>query len=128
MRRTFGGTVLLLLLLLLFAFLAELQAAITTPALAATDSTTAAAAAKPEPAKEAATTAPAAGKKSRPEADLSSLPTRQYLDTTVVPILLQALSQLAKERPASPIEFVANYLLQNKSHYEGGSQQQSIDK
>jgi hypothetical protein len=35
-------------------------------------------------------------KKSR--VDLQSLPTRQYLDQTVVPILLQALSTLAKER------------------------------
>lgn len=87
-------------------------------------------AAKPEPAKDTGSGgAPTAAKKSRPEADLSSLPTRQYLDTTVVPILLQALSQLAKERPASPIEFVAKYLLQNKAQYEGGSQQQgTIDK
>lgn len=30
--------------------------------------------------------------------DLQSLPTRQYLDQTVVPILLQGLSLLAKER------------------------------
>lgn len=34
----------------------------------------------------------------RPRIDLQSLPTRQYLDQTVVPILLQALSTLAKER------------------------------
>lgn len=38
----------------------------------------------------------APAKKSR--VDLQSLPTRQYLDQTVVPILLQALSTLAKER------------------------------
>ncbi|OQR72706.1 hypothetical protein BIW11_03726 [Tropilaelaps mercedesae] len=101
-------------------------AAATTPT-SATDSSSAPAGAKPEQAKEATATTPSAAKKFRPETDLSSLPTRQYLDTTVVPILLQALSQLAKERPASPIEFVANYLLQNKSHYEGGSQQ-AIDK
>lgn len=30
--------------------------------------------------------------------DMQSLPTRQYLDQTVVPILLQALSALSKER------------------------------
>lgn len=34
----------------------------------------------------------------KPGVDLQSLPTRQYLDQTVVPILLQALSTLAKER------------------------------
>src|SRR5689334_11332921 len=49
------------------------------------------------------------GEKSKP--DLSTLPTRAYLDQTVVPILLQAMSQLAKERPAKPISFLAEYLL-----------------
>ncbi|XP_034949739.1 protein dpy-30 homolog [Chelonus insularis] len=55
-------------------------------------------------------------KKSRVE--VQSLPTRQYLDQTVVPILLQALSSLAKERPADPINFLATYLLKNKSRYD----------
>ncbi|XP_041725532.1 protein dpy-30 homolog isoform X1 [Coregonus clupeaformis] len=50
--------------------------------------------------------------------DLQSLPTRAYLDQTVVPLLLQGLSVLAKERPHNPIEFLAAHLLQNKSHYE----------
>jgi len=57
-------------------------------------------------------------KKSRVE--VQSLPTRQYLDQTVVPILLQALSSLAKERPADPISFLAGYLLRNKSQYDSG--------
>lgn len=34
----------------------------------------------------------------RPKVDLQSLPTRAYLDQTVVPILLQGMSVLAKER------------------------------
>ena len=55
------------------------------------------------------------GDKSKP--DLSTLPTRAYLDQTVVPILLQAMSQLAKERPAKPISFLAEYLLNNKEKY-----------
>jgi Dpy-30 motif len=38
----------------------------------------------------------------KPGVDLQSLPTRQYLDQTVVPILLQALSTLAKERYRNP--------------------------
>ncbi|CAL7934262.1 unnamed protein product [Xylocopa violacea] len=59
-----------------------------------------------------------APKKSRVE--VQSLPTRQYLDQTVVPILLQALSSLAKERPADPISFLAGYLLRNKSQYDNG--------
>uniref|UniRef100_A0A8C4QY89 Protein dpy-30 homolog n=1 Tax=Eptatretus burgeri TaxID=7764 RepID=A0A8C4QY89_EPTBU len=50
--------------------------------------------------------------------DLQALPTRAYLDQTVVPILLQGLSVLAKERPPNPIEYLAAYLLKNKSQYE----------
>ncbi|XP_043467946.1 protein dpy-30 homolog [Leptopilina heterotoma] len=57
-------------------------------------------------------------KKSRVE--VQSLPTRQYLDQTVVPILLQALSTLAKERPPDPINYLAGYLLKNKSQYDNG--------
>ena len=55
------------------------------------------------------------GEKIKP--DLSTLPTRAYLDQTVVPILLQAMSQLAKERPAKPISFLAEYLLNHKEKY-----------
>lgn len=51
---------------------------------------------------------------------LQSIPTRQYLDQTVVPILLVALGALAKERPADPIDFVANYLLREKSRFASG--------
>jgi len=46
-------------------------------------------------------------------ADHANLPVRAYLDKTVVPILLQALSECSKERPQYPIEFIANYLLEN---------------
>lgn len=30
--------------------------------------------------------------------DLKNMPTRQYLDATVVPVILQALTEVAKER------------------------------
>ncbi|CAI9729712.1 Hypothetical predicted protein [Octopus vulgaris] len=54
----------------------------------------------------------------RPKVDLQCLPTRAYLDQTVVPILLQGMSALAKERPPNPIEYLASYLLKNKNQYE----------
>lgn len=50
--------------------------------------------------------------------DLNALPTRQYLDQTVVPILLQGLSALAKERPPDPINYLAAYLLKNKCTFD----------
>lgn len=53
--------------------------------------------------------------------DLNALPTRQYLDQTVVPILLQGLSALAKERPPDPINYLAAYLLKNKATFEANN-------
>ncbi|CAH2007929.1 unnamed protein product [Acanthoscelides obtectus] len=50
-----------------------------------------------------------ASKKARIE--LSSLPTRQYLDQTVVPALLTGLNMIARERPADPLAALGNYLL-----------------
>ncbi|XP_035678028.1 protein dpy-30 homolog [Branchiostoma floridae] len=60
----------------------------------------------------------AAEKPIKQKVELQSLPTRAYLDQTVVPILLQGLSTLAKERPPNPIEYLAAYLLKNKSKFE----------
>ncbi|XP_034045166.1 protein dpy-30 homolog isoform X1 [Thalassophryne amazonica] len=59
-----------------------------------------------------------AEKISKQKVDLQALPTRAYLDQTVVPILLQGLSVLAKERPPNPIEYLAAFLLKNKSQFE----------
>jgi len=55
--------------------------------------------------------------KSQKAVELQSLPTRAYLDQTVVPILLGGLSTLAKERPPNPIEYLAAYLLKNKDEF-----------
>lgn len=52
------------------------------------------------------------------KSSLNSLPTRQYLDQTVNPILLQGLKVLAKDRPADPINYLAQYLLKNKAKYQ----------
>jgi len=54
----------------------------------------------------------------RAKQDLQSLPTRQYLDQTVVPILLQGLASLARERPRDPIEYLAGYLLRHKREFD----------
>jgi protein dpy-30 len=54
----------------------------------------------------------------KPKVDLQSLPVRAYLDQTIVPILLQGMSVLAKERPPNPIEYLATYLLKNKDKFD----------
>jgi len=54
----------------------------------------------------------------RAKQDLQSLPTRQYLDQTVVPILLQGLASLARERPRDPIEYLAGYLIRHKREFD----------
>lgn len=45
--------------------------------------------------------------------EVQGLPIRAYLDQTVVPILLQGMSALVKERPPNPIEWLAAYLIKN---------------
>ncbi|KAL6740873.1 hypothetical protein Aduo_014183 [Ancylostoma duodenale] len=67
------------------------------------------------PAAPAATAAPAAPAQPR---TAPAVPTRQYLDQTVVPILLQALGALAKERPENPIDFLINFLIKEKERYQ----------
>ena len=68
-----------------------------------------------KPAPPATNDQPAAPK---PKLDFASLPTRQYLDQTVVPILLQGLSWLAKTRPDDPVGELSKYLLEHKSEYD----------
>eukprot|EP00798_Chlamydomonas_sp_ICE-L_P017036 gene17036-23328_t len=42
------------------------------------------------------------------------LTVRNYLDTTVVPVLRKGLRELVRERPQDPYEFLAKYILDNK--------------
>lgn len=41
------------------------------------------------------------------------LPTKEYIEKSMLKILLQALTLAAKERPDNPIEFVAYYMLKH---------------
>jgi len=45
--------------------------------------------------------------------NLQALPIRAYLDQTVVPVLLDGMSALVKERPPNPVEWLATYLLKH---------------
>lgn len=53
--------------------------------------------------------------------NLQALPIRAYLDETVVPILLDGMSALVKERPPNPVEWLASYLIKNNP--QGSSNQ-----
>ncbi|VDO53074.1 unnamed protein product [Haemonchus placei] len=70
------------------------------------------------PATAAATAAPQAAGVLAPPRAAPAIPTRQYLDQTVVPILLQALGALAKDRPENPIDFLINFLIKEKERYQ----------
>lgn len=54
--------------------------------------------------------------------DMSTIPTKQYIDQTVAPVLLDALKSLARERPVDPIQYLADYLLKHKA--SNGTEQQ----
>ena len=69
-------------------------------------------AAAPDAAEDSKAAANAA-KAVQEKMNVQSLPIRAYLDQTVVPILLQGMSQLVKERPPNPIEYLATYLIKN---------------
>eukprot|EP00542_Grammatophora_oceanica_P014703 CAMPEP_0194027712 /NCGR_PEP_ID=MMETSP0009_2-20130614/1807_1 /TAXON_ID=210454 /ORGANISM="Grammatophora oceanica, Strain CCMP 410" /LENGTH=133 /DNA_ID=CAMNT_0038666863 /DNA_START=72 /DNA_END=473 /DNA_ORIENTATION=- len=57
---------------------------------------------------------------------MQQMPIRAYLDQTVVPILLEGMSELVKERPSNPIEYLATYLLKHDPQRAGSQQQQMM--
>ncbi|KAK9815958.1 hypothetical protein WJX74_005217 [Apatococcus lobatus] len=67
----------------------------------------------PQAVKAAHNLALGLAKSPPPKPDLNSLPTRQYLEQTVVPTLTQGMHQLVRERPSDPIEYLAAYLLKH---------------
>jgi len=64
--------------------------------------------------------------------NLQALPVRSYLDQTVVPLLLQGMAVLVKERPDNPVEYLAAYLLQNNpqrdSSADGGNEEEEEEQ
>lgn len=42
-----------------------------------------------------------------------NLPTKQYLESSVTPTVLRALTEVCKARPENPLEFVAYYILKH---------------
>lgn len=52
----------------------------------------------------------------------AAMPVRQYLEATVVPVLMSGLGQVVRERPSDPVEYLAAYLLKHNPQQQ---QQQS---
>jgi protein dpy-30 len=48
---------------------------------------------------------------------VKGLPTRAYLDSTVVPILLEGLAALSRERPEDPIDYLIGFLQKHKKEH-----------
>ncbi|KAK2076481.1 hypothetical protein QBZ16_001007 [Prototheca wickerhamii] len=72
--------------------------------------------AAPAPAEVAAKPAlaqPAAEEPAPAPEEPKQLPVRQYLESTVVPLLTAGMQQLVKERPEDPVAFLVDYLTTN---------------
>lgn len=50
-------------------------------------------------------------------ADIQAYPTTAYLNKTVIPIIIEGLSTVAKERPKKPIEYLAAFFIKNRERY-----------
>ena len=55
---------------------------------------------------------------SLPPVHVNALPTKMYLDATVVPTVMKALQEVCEARPENPLEFVAYYLLKHNPEKE----------
>lgn len=47
--------------------------------------------------------------------NLQTASTRSYLEQTVVPVVMQGMAELARERPENPLEYLGNYLLKHSN-------------
>ena len=45
--------------------------------------------------------------------NVNALPTKAYLEATIVPTVMRALHEVAHARPDNPLEFVAYYILKH---------------
>ncbi|KAJ3325202.1 Protein dpy-30 [Boothiomyces sp. JEL0866] len=48
--------------------------------------------------------------------NLNSLPLRAYIDQTVLPVLVEGLKLISKERPPNPIEYLGVFFLKNSEN------------
>ncbi|EIE22658.1 Dpy-30-domain-containing protein [Coccomyxa subellipsoidea C-169] len=72
----------------------------------------AAAASNAPPAASAQAPKKPADKAAKPT-DLKSLNVRQYLEATVVQVLMKGMQEVVRQRPDDPLEFLGQYLLKH---------------
>ena len=58
---------------------------------------------------------------------VNNLPTKSYLEQTITPTVLRALSEVAKARPDNPLEFMAYYILKHNPNREQKTEGAPID-
>jgi protein dpy-30 len=49
--------------------------------------------------------------------DIQAYPTAAYFNKTVIPIIIEGLSIVAKERPKNPIEYLAAFFIKNRERF-----------
>ena len=50
-------------------------------------------------------------------ADIQAYPTAAYFSQTVIPIIIEGLSLVARERPTKPIEYLAAFFMKNRERF-----------
>lgn len=50
---------------------------------------------------------------SQSKINVNALPTKAYLEATIIPTVMKALTDVCEARPDNPLEFVAYYLLKH---------------
>lgn len=57
--------------------------------------------------------APAKAKEELTDEEIKHLPIRQYLEQTVVGVIMQGLQQICRKRPDDPVSFMSEFLVRN---------------
>jgi protein dpy-30 len=59
--------------------------------------------------------------------NVNALPSKAYLEATIVPTVMRALHEVAHARPDNPLEFVAYYILKHNPNRKDSAQQVATD-
>ena len=65
---------------------------------------------------------------SQSSVSVNALPTKAYLESTIVPTVMKALSDVCEARPDNPLEFVAYYLLKHNPNRQSLKDESNAQK